>query len=195
MAPRALRHKQRNYYFCILQSRNDCGHSGFAFSRERVVTGSGICFANRSAAQKFHWGFHALRAPPSFLVLFWRAKENVSGGNAFYKSHINLPPHEYPLHKKQLIFVKKQNNQTRGTCRGNAPPSCSRKNVLPLESPTGAFIAAQPRSGCFAIIKNIFSAEYAQSEAAGILNHQSVSPAKFPPLPAGWALRPHCPGR
>lgn len=32
MAPRALRHKQRNYYFCILQSRNDCGHSGFAFS-------------------------------------------------------------------------------------------------------------------------------------------------------------------
>lgn len=34
MAPRALRHKQRNYYFCILQSRNDCGHSGFAFSRE-----------------------------------------------------------------------------------------------------------------------------------------------------------------
>ena len=91
MAPRALRHKQRNYYFCILQSRNDCGHSGFAFSREGVVTGSGICFANRSAAQKSHWGFHALRAPPSFLVLFWRAKENVSGGNAFYKSHTNLP--------------------------------------------------------------------------------------------------------
>ena len=104
-------------------------------------------------------------------------------------------PHEYPLHKKQLIFVKKQNSQTRGTCRGKAPPSCSRKNVLPLESPTGAFIAAQPRSGCFAIIKNNFSAEYAQSEAEGILNHQSVSPAKFPPLPAGWTLRPHCPGR
>ena len=78
MAPRALRHKQRNYYFCILQSRNDCGHSGFAFSREGVVTGSGICFANRSAAQKSHWGFHALRALPSFLVLFWRAKENLA---------------------------------------------------------------------------------------------------------------------
>ena len=61
------------------------------FHGKGVVTGSGICFANRSAAQKSHWGFHALRALPSFLVLFWRAKENVSGGNAFYKSHTNLP--------------------------------------------------------------------------------------------------------
>ena len=91
MAPRALRHKQRNYYFCILQSRNDCGHSGFAFSREGVVTGSGICFANRSAAQKSHWGLSCPAGTAVLSGLFWRAKENVSGGNAFYKSHTNLP--------------------------------------------------------------------------------------------------------
>ena len=29
-----------------------------------------------------------------------------------------------------------------GTCRGEAPPSCWRKTVLSLKSPTGAFIAA-----------------------------------------------------
>ena len=108
---------------------------------------------------------------------------------------IQTCPTRIPTAQEAAYLRKKQNSQTRGTCRGKAPPSCSRKNVLPLESPTGAFIAAQPRSGCFAIIKNNFSAEYAQSEAEGILNHQSVSPAKFPPLPAGWALRPHCPGR
>ena len=39
--------------------------------------------------------------------------------------------------------------------------------------PLSDFIAAQPRSGCFAIIKNNFSAEYAQSEAEGILNYYS----------------------
>ena len=31
-------------------------------------------------------------------------------------------------------------------CRGKAPPSCLCKTALPLESPTGAFVAAQPRS-------------------------------------------------
>ena len=34
----------------------------------------------------------------------------------------------FPLHKN-------------GTCRGEAPPSCLRKTVLSLKSPTGAFIA------------------------------------------------------
>jgi len=28
------------------------------------------------------------------------------------------------------------------TCRSETPPSCYRKTVLPLESPTGAFIAS-----------------------------------------------------
>ena len=126
--------------------------------------------------------------------LLARKRERIRR-QCFLQKAYKPAPHESPLHKTQLICVKKQNTQTRGTCQGKAPPSCSRKNVLPLESPTGAFIAAQPRSGCFAIIKNNFSAEYAQSEAEGILNHQSVSPAKFPPLPAGWTLRPHCPGR
>ena len=36
-----------------------------------------------------------------------------------------------------------------GACRGKAPPSCWRKTVLPLKSPTGAFIAAQPRHSHF----------------------------------------------
>ena len=36
-----------------------------------------------------------------------------------------------------------------GTCRGEAPPSCLRKTALPLKSPTGAFIAAQPRHSHF----------------------------------------------
>ena len=73
---------------------------------------------------------------------------------------------------------KSLNQQQGWTLRENRPTLCSKKDVV---------------SG--AQIKNNFSAEYAQSEAEGILNHQSVSPAKFPPLPAGWALRPHCPGR
>ena len=34
-------------------------------------------------------------------------------------------------------------------CRGKAPPSCLRKTALPLKSPTGAFIAAQPRHFAF----------------------------------------------
>ena len=36
-----------------------------------------------------------------------------------------------------------------GACRGGAPPSCWRKTALPLKSPTGAFIAAQPRHSHF----------------------------------------------
>ena len=36
-----------------------------------------------------------------------------------------------------------------GACRGEAPPSCLRKTALPLKSPTGAFIAAQPRHSHF----------------------------------------------
>jgi hypothetical protein len=36
-----------------------------------------------------------------------------------------------------------------GACRGKAPPSCWRKTALPLKSPTGAFIAAQPRHFSF----------------------------------------------
>ena len=36
-----------------------------------------------------------------------------------------------------------------GACRGKAPPSCLRKTALPLKSPTGAFIAAQPRHSAF----------------------------------------------
>ena len=102
MAPRALRHKQRNYYFCILQSRNDCGHSGFAFSREGVVTGSGICFANRSAAQKSHWGFHALRAPPSFLVLFCNQKRTYLAVMLFTKG-IKFNLLENALRGKRMI--------------------------------------------------------------------------------------------
>ena len=42
-----------------------------------------------------------------------------------------------PLGLSLLHFV----SQTR-TCRGAAPPSCYRKTVLSLESPTGAFIAS-----------------------------------------------------
>ena len=126
--------------------------------------------------------------------LLARKKRTYPAAMHFIKA-IQTCPTRIPTAQEAAYLRKKQNSQTRGTCRGKAPPSCSRKNVLPLESPTGAFIAAQPRSGCFAIIKNNFSAEYAQSEAEDILNHQSVSPVKFPPLPAGWALRPHCPGR
>ena len=41
----------------ILQIRNDCGHSGFAFSREGVVAGSGICCCRRIAvAQRLKIG-------------------------------------------------------------------------------------------------------------------------------------------
>ena len=36
-----------------------------------------------------------------------------------------------------------------GACRGETPPSCLRKTALPLKSPTGAFIAAQPRHSHF----------------------------------------------
>ena len=36
-----------------------------------------------------------------------------------------------------------------GACRGETPPSCLRKTAPPLKSPTGAFIAAQPRHSHF----------------------------------------------
>ena len=36
-----------------------------------------------------------------------------------------------------------------GACREESPPSCWRKTALPLKSPTGAFIAAQPRHSHF----------------------------------------------
>ena len=38
MAPRALRHKQRKYYFYNLQFRNDCGRFGTAFFTDRAVS-------------------------------------------------------------------------------------------------------------------------------------------------------------
>ena len=69
----------------------------------------------------------------------------------------------FPLHKKSLVGARplhlagarpfcrlkaplglsllRYASQTR-TCRGKAPPSCWRKTVLSLKSPTGAFIAA-----------------------------------------------------
>ena len=36
-----------------------------------------------------------------------------------------------------------------GACREESPPSCWRKTARPLKSPTGAFIAAQPRHSHF----------------------------------------------
>ena len=42
-----------------------------------------------------------------------------------------------------------------GACRGETPPSCLRKTALPLKSPTGAFIAAQPRHSHFRIKQKI----------------------------------------
>ena len=179
MAPRALRHKQRKIIF-ILQTK--------------PAPRGWLCllFHRKGHDGQRHIPAVRLRLPLWFS--FCTQKRTYPAAMLFTKRQ-KLQTRDYALHGKQPISVKKQNSQTRGTCRGKAPPSCSRKNVLPLESPTGAFIAAQPRSGCSAIIKNNFSAEYAQSEAEGIPNRQAITPAESPPLPAGWTPRPHCPGR
>ena len=72
------------------------------FHGKGVVTGSGICFANRSAAQKPHWGFHALRAPPSFLVLFCNQKRTYLAVMLFTKG-IKLNLRENALYGKQMV--------------------------------------------------------------------------------------------
>ena len=47
-------------------------------------------------------GLSCPAAPPSFLVLFWHAKENIPGGEEFYKS-LKPVPRDRSLHKKQLF--------------------------------------------------------------------------------------------
>ena len=67
-----------------------------------------------------------------------------------------------------------------GTCRGEAPPSCWRKTVLLLKSPTGAFIAAlrsQTR------IFHTFSGK----QQAGELRVLRISARLFFPLPLNTA--------
>ena len=44
-----------------------------------------------------------------------------------------------------IRFWTHSRRERAGACRGKAPPSCLLKTALPLKSPTGAFIAAQPR--------------------------------------------------
>ena len=46
---------------------------------------------------------------------------------------------------KSLGFWSSRAGQIR-TCRGTAPPSCLRKTVLLLKSPTGAFVASQTQT-------------------------------------------------
>ena len=46
---------------------------------------------------------------------------------------------------KSLNFWSSRTGQIR-TCRGKAPPSCLRKTVLLLKSPTGAFVASQTQT-------------------------------------------------
>ena len=48
-----------------------------------------------------------------------------------------------------IRFWTHSHREGAGACRGKAPPSCLRKTALPLKSPTGAFIAAQPRHSAF----------------------------------------------
>ena len=46
---------------------------------------------------------------------------------------------------KSLDLWSSRTGQIR-TCRGKAPPSCLRKTVLLLKSPTGAFVASQTQT-------------------------------------------------
>ena len=54
----------------------------------------------------------ASKVAGAFLVLFWHAKENVSGGDDFYKSYEACPTR--PLSAQEATFsVKKQTSQLR----------------------------------------------------------------------------------
>ena len=68
----------------------------------------------------------------------------------------NLPPRNTPDSFCRLLHPTKSSLRCVGDIfllwslvGAEAPPSCWRKTALPLKSPTGAFIAAQPRHFAF----------------------------------------------
>ena len=50
-----------------------------------------ICFGIIKGEQPLIRASRASKVAGAFLVLFWHAKENVPGGNAFCKSHRTCP--------------------------------------------------------------------------------------------------------
>ena len=126
--------------FLILQIRNDCGHSGFAFSRKgswREAASAALAPLRGAVAQRLRgfksaehkksfseatWIFcmepnsfgvtrgeqplvrasRASKVAGAFLVLFWHAKENISGGKAFYKSHKTCPTRPHSAREASL---------------------------------------------------------------------------------------------
>ena len=81
---------------------------------------------------------------------------HVEFADSFIVLHVCVPSalrHLYSCDFRYTVFLIRFWTHSRleraRACRGKAPPSCLRKTALPLKSPTGAFIAAQPRHSHF----------------------------------------------
>ena len=82
---------------------------------------------------------------------------HVKAANFFIVLHtrvLSALRHSYSCDLRDTVFLlirfrTHSRREGAGACRGKAPPSCLRKTALPLKSPTGAFIAAQPRHSAF----------------------------------------------
>ena len=113
---------------------------------------------------KSHWFCGLVQIHPQDVVVFILNTATESGWLSPWDPPLpwgkvherTYRPATYPIHF--AAYFTRQNPSLR--CMGGifllwslvgaeAPPSCLRKTALPLKSPTGAFIAAQPRHSHF----------------------------------------------
>ena len=88
----------------------------------------------------------------TFVIRFFDADrtQNEVLGAYRIESRYRLSTAKSSSAKRMAIrFWTHSRREGAGACRGKPPPSCWRKTALPLKSPTGAFIAAQPRHSHF----------------------------------------------
>ena len=68
-----------------------------------------ICFGIIKGEQPLIRASRASKVAGAFLVLFWHAKENVPGGNAFCKSHRTCPTRKRSVreanHQKPFFWL------------------------------------------------------------------------------------------
>ena len=94
----------------------------------------------------------------TFVIRFFDADrtQNEVLGAYRIESRDRLSTAKSSSAKRMAIrFWTHSGRERAGACRGKAPPSCWRKTALPLKSPTGAFIAVQPRHSHFRRIQKI----------------------------------------
>ena len=101
-----------------------------------------------------------------------------------------------PLSRRRQLPGQGPEHNVCVICRANAPAGASAGNTpLTATTPSVNKQNSQPAGlALFAIFKIIFPLILSE-QSGDNLNRQAVSPAKFPPLPAGWTLRPSLPGR